>query len=710
MSMDDHRDDQGLEEEKPGRPASGSIEGGELDAGVEEAKRIAQEEEAGYRHLVGRDKWVVPGIAVVWCIFQLSIASWVLLDTVIIRAVHLGFAMLITFTSYPTLKKPRTGFWSFLSTRTRIPVFDYALAIIACFASLYIFLDYRGIAGRQGAPIMRDILVGVVLVIVLLEAARRVIGPGLTVIASAFSLYAFFAEHMPEFMAFKSASLRKYIGKMTMQTEGIYGIPLDVSATIVFLFVLFGTMLDRAGGGRFFINIALSMLGRFKGGPAKAAIVGSGLTGMVSGSSIANIVTTGTFTIPLMKKVGYTPIKAAAIEVAASTDGQIAPPIMGAAAFIIAEYLNVPYLEVIKAAAIPAFVSYATLFYIVHVEASKAGLRGLTKEETPSFFKTLRGGLHYLIPIGVLIYELVIPRHSPEMAAFRAIIAMFFIMLFQEPVMRYFNKEPVAPGFIQSLKTIVESLAAGGRNMVTVAIATAAAGIIVGVVTMGIGGIITEVVEFLSGGNIFALVFITALASLILGMGLPTTATYIVMAALTAPIIVEVGAANGFIVPLMAAHLFCFYFGILADDTPPVGLAAYAAAAIAKSPPIPTGIQGFIYDIRTAMIAFMFIFNYDLILHNINSWGLALLIFVTACIGNFAFAAATQGWFTHRNVWYEVPFFLLVAFVMMQPGYSAQFLGLENKYIMYAVGLVIYGLIYFNQVRRKKADSRMAPA
>jgi TRAP transporter 4TM/12TM fusion protein len=634
----------------------------------------------------------------------------VLLDTVIIRAVHLGFAMLIAFTSYPTFKKPRTGFWSFLSTRTRIPVFDYALAIIACFASLYIFLDYEGIAGRQGAPIMRDILVGVVLVIVLLEAARRVIGPGLTVIASAFTLYAFFAEHMPEFMAFKSASLRKYIGKMTMQTEGIYGIPLDVSATIVFLFVLFGTMLDRAGGGRFFINIALSMLGRFKGGPAKAAIVGSGLTGMVSGSSIANIVTTGTFTIPLMKKVGYSPIKAAAIEVAASTDGQIAPPIMGAAAFIIAEYLNVPYLEVIKAAAIPAFVSYATLFYIVHVEASKAGLRGLTKEETPNFFKTLRGGLHYLFPIGVLIYELVVPRHSPEMAAFRAIIAMFFIMLFQEPVMRYFNKEPVAPGFIQSLKTIVESLAAGGRNMVTVAIATAAAGIIVGVVTMGIGGIITEVVEFLSGGNIFALVFITALASLILGMGLPTTATYIVMAALTAPIIVEVGAANGFIVPLMAAHLFCFYFGILADDTPPVGLAAYAAAAIAKSPPIPTGIQGFIYDIRTAMIAVMFIFNYDLILHNINSWGLALLIFATACIGNFAFAAATQGWFTHKNVWYEVPFFLLVAFVMMQPGYSAQFLGLENKYIMYAVGLVIYGFIYLNQVRRKKADSQMALA
>jgi len=710
MSMDDHRDDEGPEGKETDKTRLTSFEDDEFEAGVEEAKRIAEEEEAGYRHLVGWDKWVIPTISVAWCIFQLSIASVWLLDTVIIRSVHLGFAMLIAFLSYPTLKKPHSGFWSFLSTRTRIPVFDYALALIACFASLYIFLDYEGIASRQGAPIPRDIIVGVVLVIFLLEAARRVVGPGLTVIASAFTGYVFFAEHMPDFMAFKSASLQKYIGKMAMQTEGIYGIPLDVSATIVFLFVLFGTMLERAGGGRFFINLALSLLGRFKGGPAKAAVVGSGLTGMVSGSSIANIVTTGTFTIPLMKKVGYSPIKAAAIEVAASTDGQIAPPIMGAAAFIIAEYLSVSYLDVIKAAAIPAFVSYATLFFIVHVEASKAGLRGLAKNEIPNFLRTLRGGLHYLLPIGVLVYELVVPRHSPELAAFRAIIAMFFVMLFQEPIKRYFNKEPIAPGFTQSLKTIVESMSAGGRNMVTVAIATAAAGIIVGVVTMGIGGIITEVVEYISGGNIFALVFITALASLILGMGLPTTATYIVMAALTAPIIVEVGTANGFIVPIMAAHLFCFYFGILADDTPPVGLAAYAAAAIAKSPPIPTGIQGFLYDIRTAMIAFMFIFNHDLILHNINSWGLAILIFLTACIGNFAFASATQGWFTHRNAWYEVPFFLLVAFVMMQPGYSAQFVGLENKYIMYVVGLVIFGFIFFNQVRRKKHDSRMAPA
>jgi TRAP transporter 4TM/12TM fusion protein len=708
--MDDQRDDQGIEELENGEKKPVPFEDEEFEAGVEEAKKLAEEEESGYRHLEGWDRYIIPTIAVIWCLFQLSIASWLLIDTVIIRAIHLGFAMLIAFMSYPALKKPRKGFWSFLSTRTRIPIFDYIMALLGCFSALYIWLDYVGMASRQGAPITRDLVIGMGLVIILLEAARRVVGPGLTVIAGMFTLYVFFAEHMPEFMAFKSSSFGKYVGKMSMQTEGIYGIPLDVSATIVFLFVLFGTMLEKAGGGRFFINLALSMLGRFKGGPAKAAVVGSGLTGLVSGSSIANIVTTGTFTIPLMKKIGYTPIKSAAIEVAASTDGQIAPPIMGAAAFIIAEYLNVPYLAVIKAAAIPAFVSYASLFFIVHVEASKAGLRGLTKEETPKFFATLLGGLHYLLPIGVLVYELTVPRHSPELAAFRAIIAMFFVMLFQEPIKRHLRKEPIGPGFKESLKEIVGAMAAGGRNMVTVAIATAAAGIIVGVVTMGIGGIITEVVEVLSMGNIFLLVVITAFASLILGMGLPTTATYIVMAALTAPIIVSVGADNGFIVPLMAAHLFCFYFGILADDTPPVGLAAYAAAAIAKSPPIPTGIQGFLYDIRTALIAIMFIFNHDLILHGINSWSIAILIFTMACIGNFAFAAATQGWFTYKNVWYELPILLSIPLIMMQPHYVAKWLGMSSHYMVWPIGLVLFTGVYVNQVRRRRAEEKLAVA
>ena len=680
------------------------------DSGIEEAKRIAEEEEAGFRHLTGFSQFVVPIISISWCIFQLSIASWWLLDTVYIRSIHLGFAMLIAFLSYPTLKRPMKGFFSFLSARTRIPVFDYLMAAAACGTAIYIFVDFKGLAGRMGAPLTRDLVMGSLLVIFLLEASRRVVGPALSVIAGIFTLYAFFGPYMPDLIAFKGVSVGRYVGQISLSTEGIYGIPLDVSATIVFLFVLFGTMLDRAGGGRFFINLALSLLGRFKGGPAKAAIVGSGLTGLVSGSSIANIVTTGTFTIPLMKKVGYPATKAAAIEVAASTDGQLAPPIMGAAAFIIAEYVNVPYLDVVKAAAIPAFVSYATLFYLSHIEACKLGLKGLAKADVPQFFKVLVSGLHYLFPLGVLVYELMIPRHSPELAAFRAIIAIFFVMLLQEPIKRYLRKEPLLEGLKDSIRLVLDAMQAGGRNMVTVAIATASAGIIVGVVTMGLGGIITEVIATLAGGNIFALVSIAALASLILGMGLPTTATYIVMAALTAPAIVTIGAENGFIVPLMAAHLFCFYFGILADDTPPVGLAAYAAAAIAKSPPIATGIQGFLYDIRTALIAFMFIFNYDLILHNINSWGLAILIFIAACIGNFAFASATQGWVTWNNKWYEIPFLLVIAFIMMQPGVVANWIGVPNKHLMYIPGIVIFSAIFLLQRRRRLAAGTLVPS
>ena len=704
MSSDD-RDDilegKGENGEEPPHPHGALVD---EEDGIEAAKLIAEEEESGFRHLTGFSAMIVPTIAVIWSLFQLSVASWLIMNSSYIRAIHLGFAILITYLSYPTFKRPMKGALSFLSARNRIPITDWVLGVISCLAALYFFLDYAGLATRAGAPLRRDLVVGGVLVLLLLEAARRVIGPALTLIASMFSLYVFFAERTPEFMAFKSASLGKYIDKISLSTEGIYGIPLDVSATIVFLFVLFGAMLERAGAGKFFIDLALSLLGKYKGGPAKAAIVGSGLTGLISGSSIANIVTTGTFTIPLMKKVGYSATKAAAIEVAASTDGQLAPPIMGAAAFIIAEYLAVPYLQVIKAAAIPAFVSYATLFFIAHVEASKAGLRGLTKDEIPIFFKVLMGGLHYLIPIGVLIYELAVPRHSPELAAFRAIIVMMIVILLQEPVKSYRKQEPLVPAFRKSLYTIVDSMVAGGRNMVTVAIATAAAGIIVGVVTMGIGGIITELVEFLSGGNIFALVIITGIASLLLGMGLPTTATYIVMAALTAPIIVEVGLSNGYVIPLMAAHLYCFYFGILADDTPPVGLAAYAAAAIAKSPPIATGIQGFMYDIRTALIAVMFIFNYDLILYNINSWGLAILIFVAACLGNFAFASATQGWFVVKNEWYEIPLLLTVTFVMMQPGVVAGWFGLGNKYLLYPVGTILLGLIIANQFRRKPSE------
>ncbi len=668
------------------------------DDGLEIAKRMAEEEVGMGRRPRGWAKWVIPTIAVSWSLFQLSIASWLIIDSTFVRSIHLGFALLIIYLNYPLFKSPKFGI-DYFSATDRIPLLDFAIGILAAVSALYIALDYDGLITRYGAPITRDLLMGACLVILLLEAARRVIGPALPVIALVFCAYAFFGPYMPDLIAFKGVSLNRFMGQMTMSTEGIYGIPLDVSATIVFLFVLFGAMLDRAGAGRYFIRLALSLLGGFKGGPAKAAVMGSGLTGLVSGSSIANIVTTGTFTIPLMKKVGYPPTKAAAVEVAASTDGQLAPPIMGAAAFIIAEYVNVPYVEVIKAAAVPAFASYAALFYITHIEASKLGLRGMSRAELPPFFKTLISGTHYLVPILMLLYELIVVRHSPELAAFNAIWVMAIIMLFQNPVKAHLAKQPLGPAFKQGVVDIFSALASGARNMVSVALATAAAGIIVGVVALGLGQLITAIIDTLSGGNIFLMLVITAVTSLIIGMGLPTTATYIVMASLTAPAIVEIGGFNDFIVPLMAAHLFCFYFGILADDTPPVGLAAYAAAAIAKSPPIPTGLQGFMYDIRTAILPFMFIFNSDLILHNITSWVQGLLIFAMACCGNFAFASATQGWFVARNKVWEIPLFLLVTLTLMRPGLIASLTGIphDQRYWAYAFGMALFGLIYLIQ-------------
>jgi TRAP-type uncharacterized transport system fused permease subunit len=311
----------------------------------------------------------------------------------------------------------------------------------------------------------------------------------------------------------------------------------------------------------------------------------------------------------------------------------------------------------------------------------------------------------------MLLYELIVGRHSPELSAFNAIWVMAIIMLIQNPVKAYLNKEPMGAAFKLGIVQIFSALATGARNMCAVALATAAAGIIVGVVAMGLGGLITEVIGVLSGDNIFLLLIITAVASLIIGMGLPTTATYIVMASLTAPVIVGVGEGMGFVVPLMAAHLFCFYFGILADDTPPVGLAAYAAAAIAKSPPIPTGLQGFMYDIRTAILPFMFIFNSDLILHNISNWPQGILIFLMACVGNFAFASATQNWFVAKNRFYEIPLFLFVSLNLMRPDLIASWIGLphDQRYWTYLIGLAVFGGLYLMQ-RPRTPKLEAAPA
>ncbi|MBW1786883.1 MAG: TRAP transporter permease [Deltaproteobacteria bacterium] len=667
------------------------------------AEDYLKEETGDVRSLRRHEFILVAFIAIAWALFQLALPGVLLIDTTTERAVHLAFAMALIFLLKPCLKKDRPSL-GFLHITDRIPVIDYILALLGAGTALYLSLDYDNIAMRMGAPMARDIVAGIILVLLLLEATRRAIGPALSVIALLFTAYAFLGPRMPDLFAFKGISISRYIGNITLSTEGIYGIPLGVAASIVYLFVCFGALLDKAGAGKFFTDLALSILGRFKGGAAKAAVVASGATGIVSGSSIANIVTTGPFTIPLMKKTGYPAKKAAATEVAASTDGQLMPPIMGAAAFIIAEYVNVPYLEVVKAAAIPALASYFGLFCITHLEASKLGIEGLSSDDLPPFWETLKSGCHYLVPLTMLLYQLVVLRHSPELAAYRSIQLLVLVIFYQEIRRAVIEKTNILSALRNAAVLIVTGLIQGSKNMVSVALACASAGIIVGVVGMGIGGMISGWVESLSGGNIFLLLLITALASLVIGMGLPTTATYIVMASLTAPIIVEIGTLHGFIIPIMAAHLFCFYFGILADDTPPVGLAAYAASAIAGSEPIPTGIQGFLYDIRTSCIAFMFVFNPELILYNITSWSQALLIFAMALIGMSAFECFAQGWCLVRNKWYDIPFFLAAWFTLFHPGGVAALFGVgpDYRYYFFFPGLLLYGIVLLFQKLRKR--------
>ena len=647
-------------------------------------------------------------VGVLWTIFQLSIASWLTLDSRGIRSIHLASALAMVFLARPLFSK---NLARSLTTR-RKPQYitgrflDILLLLLGVFSTIYPFLFWDSVSQRLGAPIVLDIVMGFVLLVVLLEACRRTLGPALSIVAIVFIAYAFYGPYFPDVLSFKGVSLARFTGQNYITDEGIFGIPLDVSASIVFLFVLLGAMLEKAGAGEYFIRLSLSIVGRFKGGPAKAAVMASGFTGMVSGSSIANIVTTGTFTIPLMKKVGYPAKKAAAIEVAASTDGQLAPPIMGAAAFIIAATLNTTYLEVIKAAAIPAFASYATLFYITHLEANKLGLKSLSKKDIPNFFKTFISGIYFLPPIFVLLYYLIIERSTPAKAAYNAILLQLVIMILK-PILESREKNlrtKILTGLTQSISTILSAFQRGAENMISVALATAGAGIIIAVVSMGLGGQINEIVLILSGGNIFLLLFIAAIASLIIGMGLPTTATYVVMASLTAPAIVAVAGIHNFLVPLMAAHLFCFYFGILADDTPPVGLAAYAASAIAGSKPIPTGVQSFSYDIRTGILPFMFVFNTEIILNQIHTWTEGIWIFLTVLLGSFAFASATQGFAIRKNRWYESVFFLLVTFIMMQPNTLAPLFrlqpGLETKTISWTLGILIYITLLLLQKRR----------
>ena len=648
----------------------------------EKVNQVVEETEGRARILTGWQLKFVASIAFLWSLFQLWYASpfpfmvgfGVFID-VPARAIHLGFALFLAFLSFPFYIKNR---------KKRFNYFNFFLSILAFFVTFYLFYNYENLVYRNGILLKQpinifgtiydfptELIIGFIGIALLLEATRRAIGTPLVIVASIFLIYSIFGQSMPELISHQGLSLKRLVGYHWFGGEAIFGIPISVSVSFVFLFVLFGSMLDYAGGGKYFLSLAISLVGKFRGGPAKASIMASGLTGMISGSSIANVVTTGTFTIPIMKKTGFPAVKAGAIEVAASVNGQIMPPIMGAAAFIIAEMLGITYFEVIKHAFIPAVIVYLSLFWISDLEASKLGLKGMPKNEIPELGKTFRAGIHFLIPILLLIYLLIIKRWTAGSSVFYSIICMMGIMLIQKINFRKLNDFSLLMKQIQEgLSDIVKGMIRGAMNMVNVAIAIATAGIIVGAVgSTGLSNAMIEVVEVISGGNIIILLFMVMVLCLILGLGLPTTANYLVVAALMANVIVEIGGASGIILPLIAVHLYVFYFGLMADVTPPVGLAAYAASAISRADPIKTGIQAFWYEIRTAILPIVFIFNPELLLIGVESIWHGLLIFCVSLIAIFAFTSAAQGWLLTKLKWYEIIALLLITVSMFRPDF-----------------------------------------
>jgi len=531
---------------------------------------------------------LISGLALVWSLFQLWIASpfpflinFGIIVDVPARGIHLAFALLLCFIVFPATKRSKTS---------NLPIFDLLLGFMAAFCALYPMIAQEGITNRVGVLLVPEIwgvkvpieaIIGGTGILLLLEATRRAIGWPLVIVCLTFLVFSIFGQSMPDIISHKGVSIERLIGYQWLTGEGIFGIPLDVSVSFVFLFVLFGSLLEKAGAGKYFLDLAFAMVGRYRGGPAKAAILASGMSGVISGSSIANVVTTGTFTIPVMKKTGIPAVKAGAIEVAASTNGQIMPPIMGAAAFIIAETIGIPYFDVVVAAFIPAVISYMALLYISHLEALKLGLRGLDRSDVPIFWATFKQGLHFLAPIIVLVYLLMVARWTAGTAVFYSIVVMMLIIVGQRVIIGRYQGQPVLQSILVAIRDIRDGLITGAKNMTGIAVAVAAAGIIVGAVSStGLNNAMVGVVEALSAGNVYVLLLLTAVLCIVLGMGLPTTANYLVVASLLAGVLVELGNASGLVLPLIAVHLFVFYFGLLADSTPPVCLAAFAASAI----------------------------------------------------------------------------------------------------------------------------------
>ena len=620
-------------------------------------------------NLTGFHLKLVAIIAIAWSLFQLWYASpfpfWLnfgMFKGLPARAIHLGFALLLAFLIFPYARGKKVNF------------IDILIAITGAICCLYIYVFYDQLVDRGGIllkinlydnfiiPI--ELILGIIGILILLEATRRVIGVPLVVIAVCFLLFSYFGQYAPDIISHGGLSLKRLVGFQWFDQEAIFGIPIGVSVDFIFLFVLFGALLETAGGGKYFLDLAFAMVGKMRGGPAKAAILGSGMTGLISGSSIANTVTTGTFTIPIMKKTGFSKEKAGAIEVSSSVNGQIMPPVMGAAAFVMASFIGVTYFEVVKHAFLPAIISYIALFYISHLEALKLNLKGMDENDIPKLKKTFFEGIHFLVPIFVLIYLLVYMRLTASYSIFFATITLIIVNLLN----KIFKEKNFKNALIYWYNQTVVGFEKGALNMVSVGIAIATAGIIVGAVgSTGLSTNLIIVIESIAKDNVIILLFLTIILCLLLGMGLPTTANYVVVASLMATVLVDVGNASGFIFPLIAVHLFVFYFGLMADVTPPVGLASYAAAAISGGDPLRTGAQAFWYSLRTGILPIVFLFNSELLLIGIESIWHGLMVIATSLIGILVFTSATQGWFINKLRWYEIIIFLIISISLLSP-------------------------------------------
>ena len=621
------------------------------------------------RNLTGFHLKLVAIIAITWSLFQLWYASpfpfWLnfgMFKGLPARAIHLGFALLLAFLIFPYARGKKVNF------------IDILIAITGAVCCLYIYVFYDQLVDRGGIllkinlsdnfTIPIELILGIIGILILLEATRRVIGIPLVVIAICFLLFSYFGQYAPDIISHGGLSLKRLVGFQWFDQEAIFGIPIGVSVDFIFLFVLFGALLETAGGGKYFLDLAFAMVGKMRGGPAKAAILGSGMTGLISGSSIANTVTTGTFTIPIMKKTGFSKEKAGAIEVSSSVNGQIMPPVMGAAAFVMASFIGVTYFEVVKHAFLPAIISYIALFYISHLEALKLNLKGMDENDIPKLKKTFFEGIHFLVPIFVLIYLLVYMRLTASYSIFFATITLIIVNLLN----KIFKEKNFKNALIYWYNQTVVGFEKGALNMVSVGIAIATAGIIVGAVgSTGLSTNLIIVIESIAKDNVIILLFLTIILCLLLGMGLPTTANYVVVASLMATVLVDVGNASGFIFPLIAVHLFVFYFGLMADVTPPVGLASYAAAAISGGDPLRTGAQAFWYSLRTGILPIVFLFNSELLLIGIESIWHGLMVIATSLIGILVFTSATQGWFINKLRWYEIIIFLIISISLLSP-------------------------------------------